>query len=155
MSYTKYSEMKSIDYIDEQLTELIERNARQSSETLAKQLNVSSATIRRRLKKLLDSKLLHIVAFRDPIKAGLPLAAVVAFNIDHGLLDSVMQAICSFPEVVLACTTTGRFDAFALTRFASNERFSFFLRNDITRIEGIKDTETFVCLHIEKRGVFC
>ncbi len=144
-----------MDHIDEQLVELVEHNARQSSQTLARQLNVSSATIRRRLKKLLDSNLLHIVAFRDPVKAGLPLAAVIAFNIDHGLLDSAMKAICSYPEVILACTSTGRYDAFALTRFSSNEEFSSFLRNKITSIEGIKDSETFVCLHIEKQGVFC
>lgn len=146
--------MKPIDQIDEQLIQLLEGNARQSSETLAKQLNISSATIRRRLKRLMDSDQLHVVAFRDPVKAGLPVAAVVGFNIDHALLDSAMQAICSYPEVVLACTTTGRFDAFALVRFSSNEAFSSFLRNKITKIEGIKDSETFVCLHIEKRGVF-
>lgn len=144
-----------MDNIDEQLIQLLERNARQSSETLAKQLNVSSATIRRRLKKLLDSNLLHVVAFKDPIKAGLPLAAVITFNIDHRLLDSVMKKICSYPEVILACTSTGRYDAFALTRFSSNEDFSTFLRNEITKIEGIKESETFVCLHIEKKGVFC
>jgi Lrp/AsnC family transcriptional regulator for asnA, asnC and gidA len=147
--------MKENDHIDEQLIHLLEGNAQQSSEALAKHLNVSSATVRRRLKKLIDSGHLHIVAYRDPVKAGLPVAAVIGFNIDHELLDSAMQAICSHPEVVLACTTTGRFDAFALTRFSSNEEFSSFLRNEVTKIEGVKDSETFVCLHIEKRGLFC
>lgn len=85
----------------------------------------------------------------------MPLAAVITFNIDHRLLDSVMKKICSYPEVILACTSTGRYDAFALTRFSSNEDFSTFLRNEITKIEGIKESETFVCLHIEKKGVFC
>jgi Lrp/AsnC family transcriptional regulator for asnA, asnC and gidA len=147
--------MKSIDHIDEQLIQLLEGNTQQNSEALARQLNVSSATVRRRLKRLIDSDQLRIVAFSDPIKAGLPVAAVVGFNINHALLDSAMQAICSYREVVLACTTTGRYDAFALARFSSNEQFSSFLRNEITKIEGIKDSETFVCLHIEKRGVFC
>ncbi len=144
-----------MDKIDEQLIQLIEQNVRQSSETLANQLHVSSATIRRRLKKLLDSNVLHVVAFKDPIKAGLPLAAVIAFNIDHRQLDKVMKEICSCPNVILACTSTGRYDAFALTRFCSNEELSSFLRNEITKIDGIKDSETFMCLHIEKKGVFC
>lgn len=147
--------MNSIDHLDEQLIHLLEGNAQQSSGVLAKQLNVSSATVRRRLKRLIDSGQLHIVAYRDPIKAGLPVAAVIGFNIDHAHLNSTMQAMCSHPEVVLACTTTGRFDAFALTRFSSNEEFSLFLRNEVTKIEGVKDSETFVCLHIEKRGLFC
>jgi DNA-binding Lrp family transcriptional regulator len=144
-----------MDELDAQIVRLIEQNARQTSDTIAKQVNVSSATVRRRLKKLIDSGQLKIVAYRDPIKAGLPVAAVISFNIDHTLLDSAMQKICSRREVILASTTTGRFDAFALVRFSSNEDFSSFLRNEITKIEGIKDSESFMCLHIEKRGVFC
>jgi DNA-binding Lrp family transcriptional regulator len=146
--------MKLIDQIDEQIVQLLERNARQSSQALARQLNLSSATVRRRVKKLIDSNVLHIVAFKDPIRGGLPVAAVIGLNIELELLDSTMHQICSYPEVVKAFTTTGRFDAFALVRFSSNERFSSFLRKEITKIEGIKDSETFVCLHMEKQGVF-
>ena len=134
---------------------LLEGNARQSSQDLAKHLDVSSATVRRRLKRLIDSDVLHIVAYKDPNIAGVLVAAVVGFNIDHSLLDSALQAICSYPEVILACTTTGRFDAFALVRFSSNDELSSFLRKEITKVEGIKDSETFICLHIEKRGAFC
>jgi Lrp/AsnC family transcriptional regulator for asnA, asnC and gidA len=146
--------MKPIDSIDEQIVHLLERSARQSSEALARQLNLSSATVRRRVKRLIDSNLLHVVAYRDPIRGGLPVAAVIGLNIDHERLDATMQEICSYREVVKAFTTTGRFDAFALVRFPSNEKFSFFLRKEITKIEGIRDSETFVCLHMEKQGVF-
>jgi len=116
----------------------------------AKSLNVSAATVRRRLKRPIDANVLHIVAYRDPNMVGLPVVAVVGFNIDHSLLDSAMQAICSYPEVILACTTTGRFDAFALVRFSSNDELSSFLRKEMTKVEGIKDSETFICLDIEK-----
>ena len=142
--------MNTIDKIDEQLIRLIEQNARQSSEILARQLNVSSATVRRRLKKLIDSNVLNIMAIKNPIKMGLSIAALIGFNIDHALIDSVMKAIRERPDVLFACTTTGRFDAFAFIRCHSNEEFSHLLRNGLTKIEGIKDMETFVCLHMEK-----
>lgn len=146
--------MKAIDHIDERIVHLLEKNARQSSHALARQLNVSSATVRRRVKRLIDSKVLRVVAYKDPVRGGLPVAAVIGLNIDHERLDATMKEIISYPEVVKAFTTTGRFDAFALVRFSSNENFSSFLRKDITKIEGIKDSETFVCLHMEKQGVF-
>ena len=142
-----------MDDIDAQLVLLLKQNARQSSKVIARQLNVSSATVRRRLKRLIDSNELSIVAYRDSIKAGLPVAVLIGFDIDHTLLDSAMQALCEHPEVVWACTTTGRFDAFAYLRFRSNEEFSLFLRNELTKINGIKDSETFICLHIEKQGL--
>ncbi len=77
-------------------------------------------------------------------------AALIAFNIEHNLLDSVMNTLSDHSKVVWACTTTGRFDGFAFVRFSSNEELSFFLRKELGETQGIKDMETFICLHIEK-----
>ncbi len=138
-----------MDNIDEQIIHLLEQDARQSSKAIAKQIHLSSATVRRRLKRLIDSNVLDIVAIRDPIKTGLPVAALIAFNIDHNLLDSVMEMLSDHSKVVWACTTTGRFDGFAFVRFSSNEELSLFLRKELSNTQGIKDMETFMCLHIE------
>ena len=139
-----------MDNIDEQIIHLLEQNARQSSETIAKQIHVSSATVRRRLKRLIDSNVLDIVAIRDPSKTGLPVTVLVAFDIERNFLDSVMKILSDHPRVVWACTTTGQFDGFAFLRFAANEDLSLFLRKDLVKIQGIKDSETFICLNVEK-----
>lgn len=44
--------MKKINSIDRRLIELLGKDARQNSDELAKQLNVSSATVRRKLRML-------------------------------------------------------------------------------------------------------
>ncbi|MFQ5874857.1 MAG: Lrp/AsnC family transcriptional regulator [Dehalococcoidia bacterium] len=61
------------DSLDEQLVHLLEWDARQSSEALAKQLQVSPSTVRRRIRKLMQSGILRTVAFVDPTKLGFPL----------------------------------------------------------------------------------
>ena len=139
-----------MDNIDEQIIHLLEQDAQQSSKAIAKQIHLSSATVRRRLRRLIDSNVLDIVAIRDPARTGLSVAALVAFNIEHNLLDSVMKMLSEHSKVVWACTTTGRFDGFAFVRFSSNEELSLFLRNEIANTQGIKDSETFICLHSEK-----
>ena len=144
--------MDNIDKLDEQLITLLEQNARQSSHAIAKKLNVSSATVRRRLNRLIKSDMLRISAIRNPEKTGLPVTVLVGLNIQHNLVDSVMKEIRNQPEVNWACTTTGRFDAFMFARFRSNEDFSTFLRNKIAETAGVKDSETFMCLHFEKHG---
>lgn len=141
-----------MDDIDEQIIHLLEQNALQSSKAIAKQIHLSSATVRRRLKRLIDSNVLDIVAIRDPIRTGLPVAALIAFNIDHKFLDSVMNTLSDHSKVAWACTTTGRFDGFAFVRVSSNEELSLFLRKDLVKIPGIKDSETFICLHTDKAG---
>ena len=139
-----------MDKLDEQIVSLVERNARQTSDTIARQLKVRSATVRRRLKRLLDTKELHIEAHRDPVKAGRSIAALIGMNIEHELHEEVMQAIRRLPEVSWASTTTGRFDGFAFVRSSSPEHLYLFLKDVLLKIKGIKDSETFICLHVEK-----
>ena len=61
------------DDIDRQLIRLLEKDARQSSEQLAKKLAVSSTTVRRRLRRLIQQGVLRIVAVVEPKKAGVVL----------------------------------------------------------------------------------
>ena len=138
------------DSLDVKLIQLLEKDARQSSETLAKQLKVSSATIRRRIKKLIQSGVLRIVALVDPQKVGFPLMAIIAFDIAHEKLDSVIQMLADRPEVKYASTTTGRFDILTLAQFRSTEELSDFVQKELSNIEGLRDTETFVCLRVKK-----
>src|SRR3990170_877211 len=102
--------MNAMDGLDEQIVQMLEQNARQSSPALAKHLGVSSATVRRRLKRLIDSGILNVVAFRDPARTGFPVLALIALNVEHGHLDSLMQQLSDRKEIVWACSVTGRFD---------------------------------------------
>ncbi|MFC1943498.1 Lrp/AsnC family transcriptional regulator [Chloroflexota bacterium] len=144
--------MSIIDEIDEHILTLMEQNPLQSSERLAKQINVSSATVRRRLKRLIDSKELHIEAYRDPIKTGITVSALVGLNIENELYEEVMERIREVPWVHWACTATGRFDCFLYVRCRSNEDLYFFLKDVLMKIAGIRDSETFMCLHTEKNS---
>lgn len=139
-----------MDALDKRLIKILQKNARQSSEAIAKQLKVSPATVRRRVRKLIKENVLQIVAVVDPAKAGLPLSAVVAFDVEHNKLDSVLDSMSEQPEVVWASTTTGRFDICVLARFASTEDLSKFLEQRVTNIDGVTNSETFICLRTAK-----
>ena len=139
-----------LDSLDEQLIELLKEDAQRSSETLGKQLKVSSATVRRRTKKLIQNGMLRIMAVTDPIKVGLPLAVVIAFDVVHEKLNSITTLLANRPEVRWASTTTGRFDLIIIARFSSTEELANFTQKELPKIEGIRNSETFVCLHVEK-----
>jgi Lrp/AsnC family transcriptional regulator for asnA, asnC and gidA len=140
--------MINLDLIDDQLIKLLEQNAWQSSKIIAKQLKVSSATIRRRIRRLTQNGVLRAVAIADVSKVGTPLTSMVALNISHESVDSVMRAMISLPEVKWVASTTGRFDILALTRFHSTEELFEFLRGELPKINGVKESETFICLHV-------
>lgn len=110
-----------MDEVDKQLVQAVEQNARQSSGAIAKHLNVSSATVRRRLKRLIDANELHFVAHADPVKSGFPVSALAGLNIDHDLHGEVRDVVCKLPEVSWALpslqtmwVTKGRFVAMGM-----------------------------------------
>jgi Lrp/AsnC family transcriptional regulator for asnA, asnC and gidA len=138
------------DSIDEQLVQLLETDACQTSEALARQLQVSATTVRRRIRRLSESSAIRRVALVDPSKFGFPLVAVVAVDVAHDKLESAMQALASLPETTWVSSTTGRFDILLLARFRSTEDLSRFVQRELAKIEGLRDTETFVCLEVRK-----
>lgn len=139
-----------MDLMDQQLISLLKEDAQQSSNVLAKKLHVSPATVRRRIKKLTQSRVLRIRAVVDYNKLGLPLAALFGFDVAHDKLDATMRALAGLPEVLWLSTTTGRYDIIAFARFASTSELANFLQKEMASIDGVKESETFLCLQINE-----
>ena len=142
--------MALIDSLDRQLISLLADNARQTSEALARQLGVNPSTVRRRLQGLVKNKVIRIAALPDPDMIGLSFRAVVGFDVVHEKLDSVVEQLRLRPEVQWLSVTTGRFDVIAIVWFPSSEEFFTFMQTEVGALDGVKDTETFVCLHTRK-----
>ncbi|MDP2730415.1 MAG: Lrp/AsnC family transcriptional regulator [Dehalococcoidales bacterium] len=139
-----------IDLLDTKLIALLEKNAAQTSNKLAEQLPISSATVRRRMKELIKNGVIRVVAIPEPKQIGLPLITVIAFELEHAQLNSFCKTLRKMDRVKSLYVTSGRFDAIAIMWFSSTEELFNFMEKDIAGIEGIKGTETFLCLHVEK-----
>ena len=133
--------------LDERLISLLSKDARQTSEVLARQLSVNPSTVRRRVQKLIKDGVIRIAALPDAEKTGFTFRAVVAFNVTHDKLDEVVEKLAAREEVSWLSVTTGRFDVIAIMHFRSSEDFFTFMQREIGLLEGVRDTETFVCLH--------
>ena len=142
--------MHRIDSVDEQIARLLGKDARQSSETLAKQLNLSAATVRRRLRKLIHGDLLRIVGVVEPARFGFPVIAVITLDVAHDKVKLAIEELSKRPEVKFVSTTTGRYDIIALARFRSTDGLSEFMLKELAELEGLRNSETFVCLDIRK-----
>jgi len=138
------------DLLNTQLISLLEENASQTSEELARQLNVSSSTIRRRMKELIQQGTLHIVAIPEPKSIGFSMTAIIAFQVQHEYLSSVLDTLKSRKDVKCLYATSGRYDVLALMWFSSTEQLYKFMEEDVVKLEGVKGTETFVCMHAVK-----
>jgi Lrp/AsnC family transcriptional regulator for asnA, asnC and gidA len=142
--------MNKMDSLDTQLIQLLGQDAHQNSKTLAKQLDTSSATVRRRVKKLLQSGILHVIGVVDPSEVGLSVNAIIAFKVAHDNMKSILDTLVSWREITWVATTTGRFDILARGRFTSNSELSKFLTEQLSMIKGVISSETFICMDVKK-----
>lgn len=142
--------MPIMDSLDEELIHQLAKDARQSNEKLGQQLGVSATTVRRRLRKLVGSGVLKITARVDPVRAGLPLVTMIAFDVAHEKLAPAVATLNGFPQVKWVSTTTGQYDILAMAAFHSTQELSAFLKEEVATIDGLRGTETYICLEVSK-----
>lgn len=138
-----------MDLLNEELIKLLAQDATQGSNSLARKLRVTAATIRRRKKELQSQGILRIVGVVNHEKIG-NLTVMAAFDVETTKLQSALNLLSNCPEVTWCSTTTGRFDILALLRLRSTDELSEFIENRVPGIEGLKSCETFICLHNPK-----
>ena len=140
-----------IDLLDKQLIDLLMQNAHISSAALAKQLNVSSSTVRRRVKSLLEQGIIRIIATPDLYKLGLPVVAFISFEVSHEKIKSVLNTLSGYPQVAWMAATSGMFNVRSVWWVSSTEELYRLLESEIGKIDGIIRSETSICLQIAKR----
>ena len=139
-----------MDLLDEHIIEVLGQNAYQNIPEISRKLKVTGVTVRRRIKELLKNDTLRIVGVVDPTKLGYNIPTVIGLDIEHAKVASAIEKLSNIREVNWISTTTGRFDIIVLVRFQSTDDLSEFINKKLPQIDGLKNSETFVCLHIEK-----
>jgi len=135
-----------MDLLDQEIIKLLEDDGRCSSVEMAKQLHSSPATIRRKVKRLIDNNTIRIIARPNPNKIGLLVRALICLHVVPNSIDSVLQWLFVRPEVIWAASTTGRFDIIFVVRFVNTSELNSFLQKDLPQVDGMTGSETFVCL---------
>ena len=140
-----------VDTLDEQIINLLSQDAYQSSVALAKILDVSPSTIRRRINRLVEQGTINVVALPQPGELGRPLRAIIAFDVAHEYLDTALEKLRQKDEIKWLSATTGRYDIVAIGWFGSTDELYDFMGKDVAQIKEIRDSETFICLQVVKR----
>jgi DNA-binding Lrp family transcriptional regulator len=139
--------MNTVDAIDKKLISLLRKNSRQSSDTLGAQLGIDSSTVRRRIKRLVDKGVLSFYAHPNPAAIGFPVKAITGLDVEPRKMKLVMEALRNREEIRWIYPTSGRYDIMAMCWFSSNQAIYDFSESVIGKLEGVRNTETFICLN--------
>jgi Lrp/AsnC family transcriptional regulator, regulator for asnA, asnC and gidA len=143
--------MVSLDEIDVGIIEFLHKDARAPAKSIAESLNVPESTIRNRLGRLIDSKVVEFVALTNPLSLGHSTWIMMEIEVEAKKIRRVATELGNLQEIYFVYITTGSFDIFAGATFSSNEEFVDFLTTRLSAVDGIIRVNTRAILETYKR----
>jgi Lrp/AsnC family transcriptional regulator for asnA, asnC and gidA len=140
----------SLDELDRAILRELEEDGRRALREIGRSVGASEATIRARVKRLQDLKILRIVAFADPEQLGGAQLGLVFLNVEPGRHEAIVAELVELPEVTYVSTLLGRADLCVEVSTKDNNELWSFLRQKVGPIEGIRHTETMSILKVHK-----
>jgi Lrp/AsnC family transcriptional regulator for asnA, asnC and gidA len=142
---------EDVSPLDKGIIEHLQADGRRPFTQIAADLGVSEAAVRARTNRLIERGILQIVGVTDPLKLGFQQQALIGIRCESSKLIEVAEAVAEFPEVDYVVITAGTYDLLIETVCEDNDALLSFLADRLRRIDGIRETETFVYLKMMKQ----
>ena len=144
-----------VDEIYLKLIEELRDNGRAPYEKLAEKLGVSTATISRRIDRLLKEKVIRFTTVADTKKIGYTARGLIALHVDFNKIEDVCNRLVGNPNIQLILTTFGRYDLFIMVHFKDEDTLTSFIKTELSNVIGINKVEIFYISELYKGyGVF-
>ncbi|MFQ3620762.1 MAG: Lrp/AsnC family transcriptional regulator [Spirochaetales bacterium] len=118
-----------------------------SNNTIARHLGISEGTVRARIKRMKEAGILTIRALINPdVLANKQLVLVALTVAESRLLEQKADEIARLANVLSVSITSGRYDLIAEVLVDSNKGLVRFLTEELSSIEGITRSESFIML---------
>ncbi len=133
---------RRLDATDLRILELLWHDARTSNRQIAAQLGVSEGTVRTRVRRMTEQKLIRITATRNIQAMQRPISAMVGIEVEPGRRREVAAALRDMPETGLVGIMMGRHDVLALVFARDMDELGELLLGSIGSIPGVIRTES-------------
>lgn len=143
---------KVIDATDSKIISILQRDGRTSNTDIAKDLNISEATVRGRIKRLIDEGYIQIVAVANPFRAGFEIAGDIYINVDMKKVDPILRELEKMKELWYIVMTTGETNINAEFIVTTLDDLHDLVYNRLSRIDGILNVETSIIMKYIKRN---
>ncbi len=133
-----------LDDLDNSLIRELDIDARQNYLKLAEKLSTSRNTVRRRLQRLLDEKIIWFVTVTSPPAFGYRTHATMAITVQPGDVDAVADKLKSFANIPYLLTTTGRYNIIAAAIFRNLDEMLDFLDTGLGTVSHLLGIEVII-----------
>lgn len=142
--------MPEIDAVDRKILTLLQRDGRMSLADLSMKVGLSPSPCLRRVRLLEKAGIINrYVAVLDQHAVGLPVSVFVSIKLEsqrEEALDKFGKAIARWPEVLECYLMTGPRDYLLRVVVADLSAYERFLKQKLTRLDGIGSIESSFAL---------
>lgn len=129
----------SLDELDHKIIERLGHDARVSNREIGREFDLTEGTIRSRLKRLLDNRVIRVAAVTNANRLRNPILAYLWVEADTAAdIESVAERLAALPEIGFVATTLGRADVLAMTLVENGNELTDFLHQTIDKIPGVR-----------------
>jgi len=139
-----------LDDIDRKIIGVLQRDGRCPYGTIADQVGLSEAAVRRRVQRLREGGIMEIVAITDPLQLGFTREALVGIRA-QGDVRLVADKLASIDEINYVVLCAGSFDIIAELVTVDDDSLVHLLNDSIRSIPGVTEVETFIYLKLAKQ----
>ena len=144
------SEPASLDTTDLALIYALQEDPRASYSDIARWVDVSQTTARRRIKALTDARVISFAVIPELEWLGYSTSAFIGIKADLTRLNEIAISLMDMPEVAFAATTMGRFDMILFSVQRSLSGLTSFLVETMAQMPGVRSTESIVTTRLIK-----
>lgn len=139
-----------LDKIDRAIIERLQTDGRAPYTKLSAAVGLSEAAVRQRVQRLLEMGVMQVVAVTDPLQLGYRRMAMIGVTAE-GDLTTLAEKIAGIAEVSYVVVTAGSFDLLVEAVVEDDERLLDFVNDRLRALPGVRTTETFIYLRIQKQ----
>lgn len=110
-----------IDSLDLKIIELLQQNGRIPYRDIARAINTPEATVRYRMKRLLDDGIITINAFINTGKVRYENVAYIEMKVESDFFETVLEELVSLESISYLSAVTGEFDIMLEYIYKDNE----------------------------------
>jgi len=134
---------RRLDEVDQAIVSRLAVDARVSNGQIATDLGVTEGTVRARIKRMEEEKLIRLTAVTNIDRFGDALIAYIWIEVERGdRTRAVAKTLAAIPELGFVGVMLGRSDILVITMVRNTEHLAEFVHNRISVIDGVRRTES-------------
>lgn len=139
-----------LDDTDRKLVALLREDARMPAGDIAKALGISRPTANKRLDRLLQGGLVHLLAETDIRASGREFLVLVGVSVESRSVPEVAEEFALLDETLAVQTVTGRFNIEVVIAADNQQHLNHLLTVVIPSIRGVAARAPGLCLEVVK-----